>query len=607
MDEVIQRFPLIADKLFKEIDNEESAKCKEVSKLWCNFINNQKDFWLRIIRLRYEGPSQLWKLDGRILKNKANFWTSNDEWYFFNVRKMTFITTKNKVLIAKNDGKVIQEDYEDCSFEQLWKTGKPDTEGYFTLENSKVPKVLTAISECSLEIKDPYGHLNAFPDLWKKVICKTSTEKVRDIALAVQNFFGPSENHGKEQYPPHHVVAAVGSKELYEYVAKKTKMFNSRSLMNKATALHYSAMFGNLEISKLIIGNEDNKNPEDIWGITPLHAAATHGKLEVCKLIIGNVIDKNPKNEKGDTPLHFAAQCSNFDICRFIIDNVSEKNPHGEKGDTPLHWLALIGNTKLCKYIVENVTDKNPINDSGVTPLHEAAAKNHLEICKLIVPKLEEKCPRDNLQNTPLHYAAKAGNFGIIYYMIDFVEDGQPLDMDGKTPQNYMEQIYESLKVLENLNEKINYYARRDDSEGPNPATISTGDPLITQIREEIVRLLTEMVDFIEDGQPLDMDEITPQNYVEQIYEIFKDLENLKEKINYYVRQDCSDDSEDPNPKSNKGKKKYISFGWKYYARNGKVRKRTFVYRKKTLDYSDHIKKIELNRWLIRDVGEGWI
>ena len=38
------------------------------------------------------------------------------------------------------------------------------------------------------------------------------------------------------------------------------------------------------------------------------------------------------------------------------------------------------------------------------------------------------------------------------------------------------------------------------------------------------------------------------------------------------------------------------SFKWKYYAKNGKVRKRTFVSRKRTLDFSDRNKKMKLLR-----------
>jgi hypothetical protein len=62
-------------------------------------------------------------------------------------------TSKAKVLGATSDGKVILEDFEEGKAHQLWKKGELDPEDYFTLENSGVPKVLTAISESSLEIK----------------------------------------------------------------------------------------------------------------------------------------------------------------------------------------------------------------------------------------------------------------------------------------------------------------------------------------------------------------------------------------------------------------------------------------------------------------------
>ena len=62
-------------------------------------------------------------------------------------------TSQKKVLGATNVGKVIQEVFVEGKADQLWKKGKPDVEGYFTLENFGVPKVITAISESGLEIK----------------------------------------------------------------------------------------------------------------------------------------------------------------------------------------------------------------------------------------------------------------------------------------------------------------------------------------------------------------------------------------------------------------------------------------------------------------------
>ena len=60
--------------------------------------------------------------------------------------------SKTKVLGTKNDGEVILEVYEEDRAEQIWKKGKPNAEGYSTLENSKVPKIMTAISSSILRI-----------------------------------------------------------------------------------------------------------------------------------------------------------------------------------------------------------------------------------------------------------------------------------------------------------------------------------------------------------------------------------------------------------------------------------------------------------------------
>ena len=52
-----------------------------------------------------------------------------------------------------NDSKVILENFEEDKDEQLWKKGEPNAEGYFTLENYKVSKFITASSSTTLELK----------------------------------------------------------------------------------------------------------------------------------------------------------------------------------------------------------------------------------------------------------------------------------------------------------------------------------------------------------------------------------------------------------------------------------------------------------------------
>ena len=84
---------------------------------------------------------------------KWNFKTKDDLLYIENI-------SKTKVLEATSNGVVILEDFEENKAEQLWKKRSlfaegfaEGSEGYFNLENSKVPKFLTAFSSSILQIK----------------------------------------------------------------------------------------------------------------------------------------------------------------------------------------------------------------------------------------------------------------------------------------------------------------------------------------------------------------------------------------------------------------------------------------------------------------------
>ena len=75
-------------------------------------------------------------------------WSINTEGEFFYIQNIS----KNTVLGLWQHNVIDEEYLEDNPF-QLWKKGKADTEGYFTLENSERSEVLTAISTNQLEIK----------------------------------------------------------------------------------------------------------------------------------------------------------------------------------------------------------------------------------------------------------------------------------------------------------------------------------------------------------------------------------------------------------------------------------------------------------------------
>ena len=98
--------------------------------------------------------------------NRDNLWVSNETCVFNDKNGSIYIenTITTKVLGVINDSIVSWEDYVEGNAQQLWIKGEPTVEGYYTLENSGVPMVLTAVSkmmnnvsESSLEVKGKHN------------------------------------------------------------------------------------------------------------------------------------------------------------------------------------------------------------------------------------------------------------------------------------------------------------------------------------------------------------------------------------------------------------------------------------------------------------------
>ena len=100
---------------------------------------------------------QLWKINGSKLTNKK---ITGKEWNI--TTKKTFIivnaSDKNLVIGIDNHGTIVEEEFEDGKPGQHWKKGKPDADGYFSLEGSKSSKILTANSSSNLERLEVIGN-----------------------------------------------------------------------------------------------------------------------------------------------------------------------------------------------------------------------------------------------------------------------------------------------------------------------------------------------------------------------------------------------------------------------------------------------------------------
>ena len=94
-----------------------------------------------------------------------------------------------------------------------------------------------------------------------------------------------------------------------------------------ADALQIAAKNGLPEIYQRIAQGEEEKNPQDCFGVTNLHIAAKNGHSKVCKLIMDMVEDKNPKDHAGINPLTLSLIHNQENVCIEVLKNFNYKNP----------------------------------------------------------------------------------------------------------------------------------------------------------------------------------------------------------------------------------------------------------------------------------------
>jgi hypothetical protein len=102
--------------------------------------------------------------------------------------------------------------------QQLWKRGEPNSEGYFRLENSILPKFMTAISSSALEIKG-------------KLTVTTSTNLAKPMSIktiiwfwGMKKLFFASENHFP--FPQKQIIDIIDFPKLVEVVAIRGELIS---------------------------------------------------------------------------------------------------------------------------------------------------------------------------------------------------------------------------------------------------------------------------------------------------------------------------------------------------------------------------------------------
>ena len=351
MEEIILKFPHLSEEIFDCLDNENMVNCKEVSKIWCDYISRQKRYHTRIIRLTVGKFHEV----GKAWKNVFRKSTTNTimelrlaaEKFYQKREKMTFNKGLTPIHVAAATGNILLLE----AIQERAKEKYPeDNEGLTPLHYAA-----------------HYGHLHICKILQKNMSDKNP--KARGI------IFGGMT--------PLHSAARNGHFEIFKLIENEIEDKNPER-EDRTTPLHCAAASGHLEMLKYIMKGLKDKYPKDINGWTPLHFAAQHGHFNVVKVIMDDLQNKNPATFGYccTTPLHLAAENGHLNIVKCIMAVIVDKNPANPDSYTPLHAAAKSGHLEICELILKHTSNKAP-KWRGKSPFDLAVKNNHSLVCQL--------------------------------------------------------------------------------------------------------------------------------------------------------------------------------------------------------------------------------
>ena len=265
MEEVISKFPHIAEKIFEELDNYHFIQCKVVSKLWKNFMEESKFSYIRLIKTLTNCSKKAMKK----IFPEANL--------------------EDIILLASDVSQV----YDELNYEADVTTDSSLTLFHMAAKHGY-------LSVCKLIIENIEEHPT---ELYGKYPLHLAAENGHFSIC--QLIISKNENRSRPQ-----LNNPQNFDEIFDFDYQDN------------TPIHLAAQNGHLAVCELLIKWIEDAYPEQIdyvkaandFGSTPLHLAAECGHLSVCQFLVKKVLHTN-EDEQGNTPFHLAARSGHLNVC----------------------------------------------------------------------------------------------------------------------------------------------------------------------------------------------------------------------------------------------------------------------------------------------------
>ena len=274
MDEIMLRFPHLAEQIYGELDNQSLVKCKEVSLSWYHFMNNNKASNVRVIKGYTNCSNALMKK------------------------------------LAKNNEDVIQI--------------SSDLHKIFKNFRREIRQSSWTWMSSPLHVAAENGYLNAYCLIMENIKDKNPS-RIYSKPVFIEN------THKSKRTTPLHLAAMNGHFNICESILENIEG-KIPTDEDDVTPLHYAAQNGHILICQMFMEKIKGQNPKTIHGWTPLHFAAANGHVKVCKLITEAIEAPMTKDRWGRNPLALAIKFYHFHVQKYL-EEVSGAKKQEHKDD----------------------------------------------------------------------------------------------------------------------------------------------------------------------------------------------------------------------------------------------------------------------------------
>jgi len=197
------------------------------------------------------------------------------------------------------------------------------------------------------------------------------------------------------------------------------------------SCLMIAAVFGYVDICRLLIDKGAEIDAKDSDDMTPLHMSVWNDHIEVVRLLCDRGANTEARDKFRITCLMFAVSCGHPDLCRLLIEKGAQLEARDEKGKTCLHLSVVKGNIGIINLLCDRGANIEARTSNGMRPLHLAVAKGKISVVKELLEKRNAEInARDNHGWSPLYIARCHDHDDIDSYLVsrggdDFYEEVQ--------------------------------------------------------------------------------------------------------------------------------------------------------------------------------------